>query len=303
MPSRAYVAAFGFKGPDQQKPAGVLSGGERNRLNLALTLKQGGNLLLLDEPTNDLDVETLTSLEGALLEFPGCAVVVSHDRWFLDRVATHILAYEGESKWFWFEGNFQDYEKNKVERLGHRGDPPAPGDLPQAQPRLSRRPPGAPRITARSRQPYGRVSGVRHTVQVPMRWSDMDAYQHINNVAFLGYFEMARVNLFFEHPTHDEKTGMRRGLVVHSHEITYKRPVVYDAEPLEIQIWVSSIRAASFLCHYEAFDHGQLAVTGQTMLVPFDFSLNRPRRITPEEKEFLARFADEGVPVEAARTT
>jgi len=118
MPSRAYVAAFGFKGPDQQKPAGVLSGGERNRLNLALTLKQGGNLLLLDEPTNDLDVETLTSLEGALLEFPGCAVVVSHDRWFLDRVATHILAYEGDSKWFWFEGNFADYEKNKVDRLG-----------------------------------------------------------------------------------------------------------------------------------------------------------------------------------------
>ncbi|MGY1729017.1 energy-dependent translational throttle protein EttA [Geodermatophilus sp. SYSU D01062] len=118
MPSRAYVAAFGFKGPDQQKPAGVLSGGERNRLNLALTLKQGGNLLLLDEPTNDLDVETLTSLESALLEFPGCAVVVSHDRWFLDRVATHILAYEGESTWFWFEGNFADYEKNKVERLG-----------------------------------------------------------------------------------------------------------------------------------------------------------------------------------------
>ncbi|MGK5172816.1 energy-dependent translational throttle protein EttA [Geodermatophilus sp. CPCC 205761] len=118
MPSRAYVAAFGFKGPDQQKPAGVLSGGERNRLNLALTLKQGGNLLLLDEPTNDLDTETLTSLESALLEFPGCAVVVSHDRWFLDRVATHILAYEGESTWFWYEGNFADYEKNKVERLG-----------------------------------------------------------------------------------------------------------------------------------------------------------------------------------------
>ncbi|HWM39716.1 MAG TPA: ATP-binding cassette domain-containing protein, partial [Streptomyces sp.] len=118
MPSRAYVSAFGFKGPDQQKPAGVLSGGERNRLNLALTLKLGGNLLLLDEPTNDLDVETLSSLENALLEFPGCAVVVSHDRWFLDRVATHILAYEGESKWFWFEGNFESYEKNKIERLG-----------------------------------------------------------------------------------------------------------------------------------------------------------------------------------------
>ena len=118
MPSRAYVAAFGFKGPDQQKPAGVLSGGERNRLNLALTLKQGGNLLLLDEPTNDLDVETLGSLENALLEFPGCAVVISHDRWFLDRVATHILAYEGDSKWFWFEGNFESYEANKIERLG-----------------------------------------------------------------------------------------------------------------------------------------------------------------------------------------
>jgi ATP-binding cassette ChvD family protein len=122
MPSRAYVGAFGFKGPDQQKPAGVLSGGERNRLNLALTLKEGGNLLLLDEPTNDLDVETLGSLENALLEFPGCAVVVSHDRWFLDRVTTHILAYEGTpdkpGEWFWFEGNFQSYEENKVERLG-----------------------------------------------------------------------------------------------------------------------------------------------------------------------------------------
>jgi len=118
MPSRAYVSAFGFKGPDQQKKAGVLSGGERNRLNLALTLKLGGNLLLLDEPTNDLDVETLGSLENALLEFPGCAVVISHDRWFLDRVATHILAYEGESNWFWFEGNFESYEENKISRLG-----------------------------------------------------------------------------------------------------------------------------------------------------------------------------------------
>ena len=122
MPSRAYVASFGFKGPDQQKLAGVLSGGERNRLNLALTLKQGGNVLLLDEPTNDLDVETLQSLEDALLEFPGCAVVISHDRWFLDRVATHILAWEGndsdEANWFWFEGNFDDYEEHKIARLG-----------------------------------------------------------------------------------------------------------------------------------------------------------------------------------------
>jgi ATP-binding cassette ChvD family protein len=122
IPSRAYVSKFGFKGPDQQKKAGVLSGGERNRLNLALTLKEGGNLLLLDEPTNDLDVETLSSLENALLEFPGCAVVITHDRWFLDRIATHILAYEGTDeqpdKWYWFEGNFEAYEQNKIERLG-----------------------------------------------------------------------------------------------------------------------------------------------------------------------------------------
>jgi ATP-binding cassette ChvD family protein len=122
MPSRAYIGAFGFKGPDQQKKAGVLSGGERNRLNLALTLKEGGNVLLLDEPTNDLDTETLGSLENALLEFPGCAVVISHDRWFLDRIATHILAWEGDeenpAKWYWFEGNFESYEQNKVDRLG-----------------------------------------------------------------------------------------------------------------------------------------------------------------------------------------
>ena len=128
IPSRAYVSQFGFKGPDQQKLAGVLSGGERNRLNLALTLKQGGNLLLLDEPSNDLDVETLGSLENALLEFPGCAVVISHDRWFLDRVATHILAYEGDeddpAKWYWFEGNFEAYEKNKIERLGEEATRP-----------------------------------------------------------------------------------------------------------------------------------------------------------------------------------
>jgi len=122
VPSRAYVSAFGFKGPDQQKPAGVLSGGERNRLNLALTLKEGGNLILLDEPTNDLDIETLSSLENALQQFPGCAVVISHDRWFLDRTCTHILAWEGdddnEAKWFWFEGNFGGYEENKLARLG-----------------------------------------------------------------------------------------------------------------------------------------------------------------------------------------
>jgi ATP-binding cassette ChvD family protein len=118
IPSRAYVAAFGFKGPDQQKRAGLMSGGERGRVNLALTLRQGGNLLLLDEPANDLDVETLSSLERALIEFPGCAVITSHDRWFLDRIATHILAWEGGANWFWFEGNFESYERNKIERLG-----------------------------------------------------------------------------------------------------------------------------------------------------------------------------------------
>ncbi|MGY1857978.1 acyl-CoA thioesterase [Modestobacter sp. SYSU DS0290] len=134
---------------------------------------------------------------------------------------------------------------------------------------------------------------MRHTVAVPMRWSDMDAYQHINNVAFLGYFEMARVDLFFDQPTHDEKTGLRRGIVVASHQITYKRPVVYGAEPLQVQVWVSGVRAASFTCHYELFDHGQLAVTGSTVLVPFDFALNRPRRLTPGEKTFLAAHHDD----------
>ncbi|MFY9190163.1 MAG: energy-dependent translational throttle protein EttA [Lawsonella sp.] len=127
MPSRAYVSAFGFKGSDQQKKAGVLSGGERNRLNLALTLKKGGNLILLDEPTNDLDVETLSSLENALTKFPGCAVVISHDRWFLDRTCTHILAWEGnveEGKWFWYEGNFEGYEANKIKRLGEEAARP-----------------------------------------------------------------------------------------------------------------------------------------------------------------------------------
>lgn len=128
VPSRAYVASFGFKGSDQQKLAGMLSGGERNRLNLALTLKQGGNVLLLDEPTNDLDTETLASLEEALLEFPGCAVVISHDRWFLDRIATHILAWEGTDEnpgtWHWFEGNFESYQENRIERLGPEASKP-----------------------------------------------------------------------------------------------------------------------------------------------------------------------------------
>ena len=164
MPSRAYVSPFGFKGPDQQKPAGVLSGGERNRLNLALTLKVGGNLLLLDEPTNDLDVETLGSLENALLDFPGCAVVISHDRWFLDRVATHILAYEGTdedpAKWYWFEGNFESLREEQGRAARRGGRPAAPGHLPQAHPRLTRRP--------GPRRPWPAVSGTQHEARPPL---------------------------------------------------------------------------------------------------------------------------------------
>ena len=134
---------------------------------------------------------------------------------------------------------------------------------------------------------------MRYTVQVPMRWSDMDAYGHVNNVVFLQYFEMARVDLFFERASLEERTGLRRGTVVAAHDIQYKLPVVYSPRPLDVQIWVSEVRAAAFRCHYEVFDHENLAVTGSTLLVPFDFSINRPRRLTPDEKEFLARWADE----------
>jgi acyl-CoA thioester hydrolase len=134
---------------------------------------------------------------------------------------------------------------------------------------------------------------VRHTVAVPMRWSDMDAYGHVNNVVFLGYFEMARVDLFFERASLEERTGLRRGTVVAAHEIRYKRPVVYSAQPLEVQIWVSGVRPAAFTCHYDVFDHGQLAVTGSTLLVPYDFNIARPRRLTDEEKDFLRRWADD----------
>ena len=155
MPSRAYVASFGFKGPDQQKPAGVLSGGERNRLNLALTLKMGGNLLLLDEPTNDLDVETLQSLEDALLEFPGCAVVISHDRWFLDRVATHILAWEGDdeddAQVVLVRGQLRRLRGEQDRAPRPRGGSSAPGHAPPAHPRLTP-------CRGRGRQPLGRMS-------------------------------------------------------------------------------------------------------------------------------------------------
>ena len=134
---------------------------------------------------------------------------------------------------------------------------------------------------------------MRHTVPVPMRWSDMDAYGHVNNVVFLQYFEMARLDLFFERASLEERTGLRRGTVVAEHQITYKRPVVYSAQPLDVEIWVSGIRAAAFTCHYEVFDHGLLAVMGSTLLVPYDFSIARPRRLTDEEKEFLSSWTDE----------
>ena len=134
---------------------------------------------------------------------------------------------------------------------------------------------------------------MRHTVLVPMRWSDMDAYGHVNNVVFLQYFEMARVDLFFELASLEERTGLRRGTVVAEHQIAYKRPVVYSAQPLDVEIWVSGIRAAAFTCHYEIVDQGKLAVTGSTLLVPYDFTIARPRRLTPDEKEFLLRWTDE----------
>ena len=134
---------------------------------------------------------------------------------------------------------------------------------------------------------------MRHTVAVPMRWSDMDAYGHVNNVVFLQYFEMARVDLFFERASLEERTGLRRGTVVAEHEIKYRLPVVYSAQPLDVEIWVSNVRAAAFTCHYEIVDHGNLAVTGSTLLVPYDFTISRPRRLTPDEKAFLQRWTDD----------
>ena len=134
---------------------------------------------------------------------------------------------------------------------------------------------------------------MRYTVQVPMRWSDMDAYGHVNNVVYLQYFEMARVALFFERASLEEQTGLRRGTVVAAHDVRYKFPVVYSSRPLDVQIWVSGIRAAAFTCHYEVYDDARLAVTGSTLLVPYDFSIDRPRRLTPDEREFLGRWVDE----------
>ena len=231
MPSRAYVAAFGFKGPDQQKPVKVLSGGERNRLNLAMTLKIGGNVLLLDEPTNDLDVETLSSLENALLEFPGCAVVISHDRMFLDRVTTHMLAWEGTDedpdKWFWFEGNYDAYEKNKIDRLG----------ADAARPH---------RVTYRKLTATDCRASVRFIYDVAVRWSDMDAYGHVNNARFLTLYEEARVAMFFVGARAHGLGSFEEGIVIARHEIDYLRPVDYG-DPVRIEMWVS--RAAGRSLH------------------------------------------------------
>ncbi len=205
-----------------------------------MTLKEGGNLLLLDEPTNDLDVETLGSLENALLEFPGCAVVISHDRWFLDRVATHILAWEGTednpAQWYWFEGNFETYEKNKVERMGARGGASACRHPPAPDPRLTG--PGDNHVVT------------RFVYDCHMRWGDMDAFAHVNNTAYVTYLEQARVAMFF-----DRYDGsFAKGTVIARHEIDYLRPVVYHPEPLRIELWVDEIRGASFSVRYEVFD-------------------------------------------------
>ena len=344
MPSRAYVSAFGFKGPDQQKPAGVLSGGERNRLNLALTLKNGGNLLLLDEPTNDLDVETLSSLENALLEFPGCAVVISHDRWFLDRVATHILAWEGDAQVVLVRGQLRVLREEQDRAARRRRGPPAPGDLPQAHPRLTqrertraarardpaalvgRRPagPSVPRPAARPDR--GRSAGrrvlrdvrlrrrvvatdqrrgaaalvdvprggsMRHKFRCAMRWSDMDAYGHVNNVVYLTYLEESRVDMLFALDSESGAKALSQGVLVAAHEIKYKRPLVYHPRGVDIELWVGAIKGASFEIRYEVHDEDTLFATASSVLVPYDLVAERPRRVSPRERAFLEQFVED----------
>ena len=246
IPSRGYVSQFGFKGPDQQKKAGVLSGGERNRLNLALTLKQGGNLLLLDEPTNDLDVETLGSLENALLEFPGCAVVITHDRWFLDRIATHILAYEGTdenpSNWYWFEGNFEAYEENKIERLGPDAAKPHRMHVPQAHPGLivrlhqsrSRcagptstptRTSTTPRCSASSRRRASRRSGAATTDRARHDTAVLDA-----------------------RPGAEPRSRSSR-----ARRSSTCAPIPYMRAPIDIELWIGRLGGASLEVCYEVY--------------------------------------------------
>ena len=257
MPSRAYVSCFGFKGPDQQKPTGVLSGGERNRLNLALTLKQGGNLLLLDEPTNDLDVETLGSLENALLEFPGCAVVISHDRWFLDRVATHILAYEGDSKWFWFEGNFESYEANKIQRLG----------ADAARPH---------RVTYRKLTRYMRYQSKQY-----VRWDDLDAFGHVNNAKYLTYAQEARFAW----------SGILE-MVVARAEVDFIAPI-YDGDSfVDVELWVSAIGTSSFSVTYEMKLKGEVVARVKTVQVTVDMKTKKSHPISTEQREFLTKYLE-----------
>ena len=224
MPSRAYVSAFGFKGPDQQKPAGVLSGGERNRLNLALTLKQGGNLLLLDEPTNDLDVETLSSLENALLEFPGCAVVVSHDRWFLDRVATHILAYEGDSQVVLVRGQLRVVREEQGRAARRRRGPPAPRHLPQADPRL-------------------RADGLRHTLPLP---AALGGHGRVRPRQQRGLPPLpgggpGRLPVHARRRAGDEGAVRRRPGGAARDRL--QRPLVYHPRGVDIELWVDGSRA------------------------------------------------------------
>ena len=301
MPSRAYVAAFGFKGPDQQKPAGVLSGGERNRLNLALTLKQGGNLLLLDEPTNDLDVETLTSLENALLEFPGCAVVVSHDRWFLDRVATHILAYEGTRtrKWFWFEGNFEAYEKNKVERLGAEAARPHRVDLPQAHPRLTlmptRRWPWVSGATASRCLAHRVRSGacLATTYASPCAgatWTPSPTSTTSPTSATSRRRASTCSSCVGRSPG---VAALRDGVVVARHEIDYVAPLVWHPRGIDIDVWVERVGGASFDLAYVVQDSERVYARARSTLVAFDLAAGRARRLTSEERAFLQRFADD----------
>ena len=272
MPSRAYVSAFGFKGPDQQKMAGVLSGGERNRLNLALTLKQGGNLLLLDEPTNDLDVETLGSLENALLEFPGCAVVISHDRWFLDRIATHILAYEGESKWFWFEGNFESYEENKIARLG----------IDAARPH---------RATYRKLTRWKEII-MKYTHIALVRWDDLDAFGHVNNAKYLTYAQEARFDWGWFSFAEKKEEPILMEMVVARAEVDYLAPITEGGCFYDVILWVDLIGTSSFVNGYEVSKDGVIYAKMKTVQVTIDLNTRKSRPINDAEREFLNKFLE-----------
>ena len=250
----------------------MLSGGERNRLNLALTLKQGGNVLLLDEPTNDLDVETLGSLENALLEFPGCAVVISHDRWFLDRVATHILAYEGRRL---ASGSGSRATSSPTRRTRSSGSAPT-------------RPARTASPTASSPATERIAPMARHIYRCPLRWSDMDAYGHVNNVVFLRYLEEARIDFLFR-PDKDFKQGS----VVARHEIDYMRPLVHRHDAGEHRVLGHGDQRG--VPHRRLRGQGPRtrSTSGPRRSSCRSTSRQRPRRITAEEKQFLQEYPDE----------